>query len=1266
MASVYFVIPPTTMGVSHLWVTSIQTTINGTEKRSALTTWPRIKFEGSWFFTNDTDINTAKRNLLFYPDSIWGVPLWPDKTVLTSQALASQKTLLVSATANRHFYVGRECIIIKTDYSSYEVGTIASMTATSIVLESNLSSTWAASSYIIPLYEFRLEATQYIDMDYIKTTGLQLVGHEAYETLRSFTYTLPASSATTYKALDVFSFIPVRQLKYKYYRPYDMVQFFGLGVATQNYKAGDNAIEAQGRYVFTTREQTWNFLKFFDSKMGRLSSFWMPTWQRDVVPSAAIAADATVITINPIDYALYLANDIIGRYIMFVMPDGTYQYRKITDADATTITIESALGTAITTAQLTDLIVSFIHYARFEVDEVKMDFSNGYNVDGMSRTEATFKVILNEDLQGSASESPSNSPSASPSSSVSPSESPSASASVSPSVSPSASASKSPSASKSTSPSKSPSVSPSASVSSSPSVSPSESSSISPSVSPSASASISPSVSPSTSPSIVPSSSLSPSVSPSLSPSASVSPSSSPSESASLSPSVSPSVSPSQAYYCSWATTSTLNVVGRSQLTGCGTTNDALAIGGYHATNKTEKWNGSAWATTSNLVKGRSSLGSCGTTSAALVFGGLTGLLYTDETEIWNGSVWATTSLTSEPYLAPSSCGTTSSALLFNGLDDDFISTATTTEIWDGSVWATTSALNSDRSVAAGCGDSSNALSIGGWLETFPSYASFVEKWNGSVWTVTNALPEGRSQLAASGTTSAALAFGGQPAGSVESTTSWNGSSWATTTAMNAARHDLAGCGDSESALSIGGDMDYGLQVLTEKWTCSEGSPSASPSPQPHIGSWVTMPALNIESFDMAGCGTTSAALAFGGDTSYDSTEIWNGSVWATTSKFTSYRAAGAGSGNTSNALSFGGTTGDVIGVTEIWAGSSWATTTALVVSAYVLAGCGTTSATLAFGGSSNNFSTPIATTQIWSGSAWATTTVMNTARFFFSGCGTTSSIISCGGSTDGDYTMGLSVTEIWNGSSWVTTNGLNKQSMGVASSGTTSAALCFGGDTKAYSVTTEIWNGTSWTTTVSLNVKRMRLAGCGSITDTLSFGGGTTEKWSAEPIPSLSPSASPSASPSISASASPSISPSLSPSPSLGAYRYYRVTITSGPADTLIAMSRLEIWGASSKLNTELMSHWASSTLNGQAQNCSDGLETSYWQFYKANLPVWWKVDLGSSQVMSQFKSKCLTGYSRNMREFTIAGSNDNSNWTDLWTDNTGTDAFVEYTHTF
>jgi len=216
-------------------------------------------------------------------------------------------------------------------------------------------------------------------------------------------------------------------------------------------------------------------------------------------------------------------------------------------------------------------------------------------------------------------------------------------------------------------------------------------------------------------------------------------------------------------------------------------------------------------------------------------------------------------------------------------------------------------------------------------------------------------------------------------------------SSWSTNAAwnLNTARHYLAGCGTQSAALSFGGYNGTDL-ASTEKFDGSSWSTDAA---------WD----LNTARHYLAGCGTQSAALSFGGYNGIDLavTEKFDGSSWSTDAAWnltTAYRGH-AGCGTQSAALSFGGYNGIDLASTEKFDGSSWSTSAAwdLTTARRVLAGCGTQSAALSFGGYNG---IDLASTEKFDGSSWSTSAAwdLTTARDRLAGCGNQSAALSFGG----------------------------------------------------------------------------------------------------------------------------------------------------------------------------------------------------------------------------------------------------------------------------
>ena len=262
---------------------------------------------------------------------------------------------------------------------------------------------------------------------------------------------------------------------------------------------------------------------------------------------------------------------------------------------------------------------------------------------------------------------------------------------------------------------------------------------------------------------------------------------------------------------------------------------------------------------------------------------------------------------------------------------------------------------------------------------------------------------------------------------------------------------------------------------------------------------------MNISVEELAGCGTTSAALSFGGysgvGTFVSETEIWDGAIWTITNALNVARNNLAGSGTTLKALSFGGQEVSTLGTTEVWSGASWATTSSLNVPREQFAGSGTGYDALSFGGFAGVIKNA---TEIWGSfyvGTWTLTSSLNFEEYGSCAFGNTIDAIVSGGRIPDTWQRPY--TEKWNGVSWTLTGSPNIMSYLVSGVGNTSSGLRFGGiGSVNLRNETEQWNGFSWSTTSTLNVAKDAIAGSGDSLDALCSGGYTgttlneTEKW--------------------------------------------------------------------------------------------------------------------------------------------------------------------------
>jgi len=245
----------------------------------------------------------------------------------------------------------------------------------------------------------------------------------------------------------------------------------------------------------------------------------------------------------------------------------------------------------------------------------------------------------------------------------------------------------------------------------------------------------------------------------------------------------------------------------------------------------------------------------------------------------------------------------------------------------------------------------------------------------------------------------------------------------------------------------------------------------------PFIESWASGGAYPFAVAGLGGCGTQTAALAYGGNP--PSTPP-----------------------------------GTLSAVTAEYDGDSWTTGGDLnTARGSFINGHGTQTAGMATGGSKPG--TYYANHEHYNGTSWSEQSDLNTAKNQSSQAsqGTQTAAVVSGGLNPGAPPGNrLNDTEEWNGSSWSEVADVPVNIAAWAGAGTQTAALGFGGTPLTDNGTTSLeYNGTSWTSSGSLNQSRQGLGGCGSQTAALAFGGenspyraeteaydGTT--WSAKP----------------------------------------------------------------------------------------------------------------------------------------------------------------------
>jgi hypothetical protein len=496
-------------------------------------------------------------------------------------------------------------------------------------------------------------------------------------------------------------------------------------------------------------------------------------------------------------------------------------------------------------------------------------------------------------------------------------------------------------------------------------------------------------------------------------------------------------------------------------------------------------------------------------------------------------------------------CGTQTAGLAAGGAAP----VTSNSEEYNGTAWSEGNNLGTARSdFAFQFGIQTAAVAAGGYISTA---SALNEEYDGTSWSEVNNIPTGTFQGGGLGTQTAGLGFGGYTTATVADSFSYDGTNWTASSDLNLARRvRITNFGASaDSGYVYGGITPAGNRQTTgsewngSSWTAAPASTSigkqnsngggaasstagwaAAGNVAPNnvastteefnqstntitAAAWASGGALNSARFQMAGAGTQTAGLAFGG---YEpggesgKTEEYNGTSFSEQNDMGTARyEMGNGSGTQTAALCSAGRTdtahgGGAQAFVEEYDGTSWSEVNNLPGNRTAHGSAGPqTASIIALGKSAPPAPSVVTTSLHYDGTNWTSGGSTNTARFAAFGAGTQTSAIFAGGNPS------LATAEEYNGSAWTTTGSLIAGAQGPSAAGADSDAALFtsggNGGTGSGVAETSSYNGTVFVSAPQLASERGYAAGFGIQTSAVVAGGlrssgvTTTEEFTAE-----------------------------------------------------------------------------------------------------------------------------------------------------------------------
>jgi hypothetical protein len=366
------------------YFTDVLRSYSDNEQRRALRQLPRRAMRYRALTLNARDAAGMESLIWGWQNQPFGVPWWPDAQPLLSDIPPGTLVIPVS-TADRQFAAGG-LVTIWADEFTFEALSIVDVNPGSVTVSSPTLLSWTGGpqTRVIPVFLCRLPSTVDVsrhssEIDQVDLNFIGEAGQPAPAT---------ATSPTQFKGFDVLE-IPPNWAKSPLKRSYKR------SMVTIDPKIGPIEVIDKGGTALVGQEFPWwldthpvvtAFRAFILRRFGQLNSFWIPTWDQDVVLHRDVGSADISITIESVFYSRFFFPTESRRFIAFIPIDGSGNvYLKVTasadNGDGTeTLTLEAPTGKNFAAAST---MVSFLTLVRLEADRVSIKWDSSDHAEAL-------------------------------------------------------------------------------------------------------------------------------------------------------------------------------------------------------------------------------------------------------------------------------------------------------------------------------------------------------------------------------------------------------------------------------------------------------------------------------------------------------------------------------------------------------------------------------------------------------------------------------------------------------------------------------------------------------------------------------------------------------------------------------------------------------------------------------------------------------------------------------------------------------------------
>lgn len=358
---------------------------NGKEQRVSLRLNPRqtfeltLELEGNERRIFDSIIFTSVGRPL-------GVPVWFEPSLLTAAIAIGATTISVDSTDYADFRVGGLAMVFQ-DEEQYEVLQVLSKTATTLTFTTAFTKAWAKNLRVMPMrVAFATSPPRG------EKSVLNMQRHELI--LSVYDNDASLGSAAAFGTFDGKVFLDEPNscdgsLAESWERN---VMVFDEQTGTfQVTSDWPNARRAHSKvFLSRTRQRMWQVRQLLHHLRGRQTSFWIPTFFDELVPSENISSGSVLMRVENVGYAKFVQSRPARAAVQVVKTDGTRVARKVVtaveiDTNVEQITVDVSFPATILKADV--LRVEYLEKVRLDSDTVVIR-----HLDGLGSAEARVPV----------------------------------------------------------------------------------------------------------------------------------------------------------------------------------------------------------------------------------------------------------------------------------------------------------------------------------------------------------------------------------------------------------------------------------------------------------------------------------------------------------------------------------------------------------------------------------------------------------------------------------------------------------------------------------------------------------------------------------------------------------------------------------------------------------------------------------------------------------------------------------------------------------